>query len=87
MAFTMPFPSLARPSNLVGTAEYVIPPVPNDSVANKYFFQICMLAEKSIRNVLNTNDNVDVLLSLHLSKSTPQTPMADMTMSNKGIRT
>ena len=46
-----------------------------------------MLAEKSIRDVLNTNDNVDVLLALHLPKSTSQTPMAEMSIPNKGIRT
>ncbi|KAH7889742.1 hypothetical protein F5I97DRAFT_1800499 [Phlebopus sp. FC_14] len=33
---------------------------------------ICMLAEKSIRDVLNTNDNADVLVALHAPKSTPQ---------------
>ncbi|KIM65201.1 hypothetical protein SCLCIDRAFT_1212325 [Scleroderma citrinum Foug A] len=50
------------------------------------YSRVCSLAEKSIRDVLNTNDNVDVLLALHLPKCTSQTPM-DMTMTNKGIRT
>ncbi|KAG6337206.1 hypothetical protein ID866_1878 [Astraeus odoratus] len=85
IAFIMLYPSLVRLSSLEGTAEYVthrmqmglvlIPP------------QMCMLAEKSIRNVLNTNDNADVLLALHTPTSASPPPAADRAIPNTGIKT
>jgi hypothetical protein len=38
--------------------------------------QVCHLAEKSIRDVLNTGDNVNILLALH-NKSTSNSSRTD----------
>ncbi|KIJ17369.1 hypothetical protein PAXINDRAFT_168058 [Paxillus involutus ATCC 200175] len=52
------------------------------------YSRTCMLAEKSIREVLNTNDNVEVLLALHSPQSKSMPPTSDRNFSsNTGIRT
>ncbi|KIJ69455.1 hypothetical protein HYDPIDRAFT_80879 [Hydnomerulius pinastri MD-312] len=52
------------------------------------YSRTCMLAEKSIRDVLNTNDNAQVLLALHAPKPKSQPTASNRSFSsNTGIRT
>lgn len=44
--------------------------------------QTCMLAEKSIGDVLNTNDNAEVLLGLHTAKRQRPRSTPDSTFAN-----
>ncbi|KAJ3510990.1 hypothetical protein NLJ89_g4364 [Agrocybe chaxingu] len=45
------------------------------------YSRVCHLAEKSIRDVLNTGDNVDILLALH--RPPPQSPGRDATNTTR----
>ncbi|KAF8559533.1 hypothetical protein OG21DRAFT_1480301 [Imleria badia] len=49
--------------------------------------QTCMLAEKSIRDVLNTNDNAEVLLALHTANRRPPPSTSDRNLAATSIRT
>ncbi|KAI6005983.1 hypothetical protein EDD15DRAFT_2384633 [Pisolithus albus] len=50
------------------------------------YSRVCSLAEKSIRNVLNKDDNTEVLLALHAPKLASQ-PASERTISSARIRT
>lgn len=63
--FTTQLPEVAQLWNQEGTAVYVLfscSDIPLFIVMNT---QVCYMAEKSIRDVLNTGDNTDILLALH----------------------
>ncbi|KAI9566470.1 hypothetical protein HD554DRAFT_2323067 [Boletus coccyginus] len=51
------------------------------------YSRTCMLAEKSIRDVLNTNDNAEVLLALHTANRQRQPATPGRTLAKTSIRT
>ncbi|KAH0830528.1 hypothetical protein J3R83DRAFT_1980 [Lanmaoa asiatica] len=52
------------------------------------YSRTCILAEKSIRDVLNANDNAEVLLALHTPKRQPQPSTPDRILpTSTSIRT
>jgi len=85
-ASTMPSPSLVDPLSAAVIAGSVVPPAVLPSLSYP-LPQTCMLAEKSIRDVLNTSDNAEVLLALHTATRQRQPPTPGRTLAKTGIRT
>lgn len=70
MLSTMLLPKVDPLSNLVVTAGYDSFHCPL-STFDMFTYQVCVLAEKSIRGILNSGDNVNFLLSLHQCDNKP----------------
>ncbi|KAF8136313.1 hypothetical protein EV363DRAFT_728479 [Boletus edulis] len=51
------------------------------------YSRTCLLAEKSIRGVLNTNDNAEVLVALHTANRRTQPSTSDRALAATTIRT
>lgn len=83
---TMPSPFLVDPFSLAVTAGSVVPLAVLPSFSYP-LPQTCMLAEKSIRDVLNTNDNAEVLLALHTANRQRQPATPGRTLAKTSIRT
>ena len=82
----MPSPSLVDPFNAAVIAESVVLPAVFPSFTYP-LPQTCMLAEKSIRDVLNTNDNAEALLALHSANRQRHPSAPGRTLAVTSIKT